>query len=595
LFDEVPNLDDPGSPALDSSEEFSYEENNDGETERWKSLENRFDSKAEVPVFSLGMAFRDSRQFKKALVKYGLKAHRSLRFPKDEKNKVRAVCDWKGCQWFTYGSITTRSKWLKVVTFNDVHTCPPRRDNRLVTSTLIAKQYYQQIKDNPTWKVGLIKAAVLKDMMADVSISKCKRAKSLVLQKALDAMKGEYSKVYDYQLELLRSNPGSTVVVCLDPEIEDKQVFERFYVCFDGLKKGFMAGCRKVIGLDGCWFKGANNGNLLCAIGRDANNQMYPIAWAAVPIENYDTWYWFLSLLQKDLNISNGVEEWVLISDQQKGLLKAVSELVPNAEHGMCARHIYANWRKKYTDKKLQKKWWRCAKAASRPLFNLYRAYLAQETPEGAQDMMKTSPEHWSRAFFKIGSNCDSVDNSICESFNNSIMEARFYPVISMCEHIRKKLMVRIQENRTRASNWTGLICPNIFKKLKINIELSARCYVLWNGEDGFEVQEKEDRKYIVNLEKRECTCRYWQLSGLPCQHAISCIYKASQKIDDFIAPCYTIQAYMKTYQHVLRPVEGEENWPTSDMPRPLPPAFVKMPGRHKGGGSRGRSPKELN
>jgi hypothetical protein len=95
-------------------------------------------------------------------------------------------------------------------------------------------------------------------------------------------------------------------------------VFKRFYVCFDACKKGFLAGCRKVIGLDGCWFKGANNGNLLCAIGRDANNQMYPIAWAAVPIECYDTWYWFIGLLQKDLNINNGGEDWVLISDQQK-------------------------------------------------------------------------------------------------------------------------------------------------------------------------------------------------------------------------------------------------------------------------------------
>jgi len=163
-----------------------------------------------------------------------------------------------------------------------------------------------------------MKAAVLKDLFADVSISKCKRAKSIVLQKALDAMKGEYSRVYDYQLELQRSNPGTTVAVCLDPEIEDKKVFEKMYVCFDALKKGLLAGCRKVIGLDGCCFKGANNGNLLCAIGRDANNQMYPVAWAAVPIENYDHWYWFISHLQKDLNMSNGGQDWVLISDQQK-------------------------------------------------------------------------------------------------------------------------------------------------------------------------------------------------------------------------------------------------------------------------------------
>jgi hypothetical protein len=285
LVDEVPNLEEPNSPYLDSSDDYSYEENSDGETERWKSVENRYDSKTEIPFFSLGMAFRDSRQFKKALVKYGLKTHRHLRFEKDEEKRVRAVCTWPGCKWLIYGSITSRSEWLKVVTFEDVHSCAPRRDNKLVTCSVIAKHYYQQIKDNPTWKVGLIKNAVQRDMLTDVSLSKCKRAKSIVLQQALDAMKGEYTRVYDYQLELPRTNPGSTVVVCLDPEIEDRKVFERFYCCFDACKKGFMAGCRKVIGLDGCWFKGSNNGNLLCAIGRDANNQMYPVAWAAVPIE----------------------------------------------------------------------------------------------------------------------------------------------------------------------------------------------------------------------------------------------------------------------------------------------------------------------
>ena len=58
-------------------------------------------------------------------------------------------------------------------------------------------------------------------------------------------------------------------------------------------------------------------------------------------------------MLQKDLNINDGGEGWVIISDQQKGLLNAVADLVPNAEHRMCAKHIYANWRKKYTDKEL--------------------------------------------------------------------------------------------------------------------------------------------------------------------------------------------------------------------------------------------------
>jgi hypothetical protein len=69
-----------------------------------------------------------------------------------------------------------------------------------------------------------------------------------------------------------------------------------------------------------------------------------------------------------------------------------------------------------------------------------------------------------------------------------------------------------------------------------------------------------------------------WQLLGLPCCHAISCIYKASKKLDVYIAPCFTIAKYLKTYEHVLKPIEGPTYWPISDMPRPEPPAFVKMP-----------------
>jgi hypothetical protein len=142
--------------------------------------------------------------------------------------------------------------------------------------------------------------------------------------------------------------------------------------------------------------------------------------------------------------------------------------------------------------------------------------------------------------------------------------------------------MVRIQENIAKVEKWHGTICPNIFKKLKLNIVRSGNCYVLWNGEDGFEVTGNNKWRHTVNLDLRTCSCRYWQLSGLPCCHAISAICKASKALDDFIAPCFTISEYVKIYQHCLQLVEGQQNWPILDMPRPLPPPYVKMPGRPK-------------
>ena len=59
-------------------------------------------------------------------------------------------------------------------------------------------------------------------------------------------------------------------------------VFHIIYICLDACRRGFLDGCRRVIGLDGCFLKGPMKGELLSAIGRDANNQIgEEDAWSA--------------------------------------------------------------------------------------------------------------------------------------------------------------------------------------------------------------------------------------------------------------------------------------------------------------------------
>ena len=126
-----------------------------------------------------------------------------------------------------------------------------------------------------------------------------------------------YGRLWDYRRALLDSNPGSTCELDVEETSSGNVYFKRFYICFKGVKEGWLQGCRRIIGLDGCFLKHTCKGELLTAMGRDANNQMYPIAWAVVRVENYMNWTWFLSLLHDDLNLQLGTG-LTLISDSHK-------------------------------------------------------------------------------------------------------------------------------------------------------------------------------------------------------------------------------------------------------------------------------------
>jgi hypothetical protein len=60
---------------------------------------------------------------------------------------------------------------------------------------MVAQKYFRQIKDNPTWKTEHIQQVVLQDLLADVHISKCKRVKTLVIEKLVAVTNGEYARL----------------------------------------------------------------------------------------------------------------------------------------------------------------------------------------------------------------------------------------------------------------------------------------------------------------------------------------------------------------------------------------------------------------
>ena len=73
---------------------------------------------------------------------------------------------------------------------------------------------------------------------------------------------------------------------------------------------------------------------------------MFPIAYSIVEQENKDSWAWFLNLLMTNLGIDTG-RGWTFISDRHKGLVQVLGELLLDAEHRFCVRHMFNNFSKK--------------------------------------------------------------------------------------------------------------------------------------------------------------------------------------------------------------------------------------------------------
>ena len=125
-----------------------------------------------------------------------------------------------------------------------------------------------------------------------VTRATCYRAKVLAVETLRGSLESHYARLRSYVGELKRSDREGSFELKMNT-IGEKAFFDGFYICFSGLKKGFLNGCRKVISLDGAFLKTMLGGCILSAIGRDGNNQMYPIAWAVCLAKNEVNWKWF--------------------------------------------------------------------------------------------------------------------------------------------------------------------------------------------------------------------------------------------------------------------------------------------------------------
>ncbi|XP_058758242.1 uncharacterized protein LOC131631465 [Vicia villosa] len=291
------------------------------------------------------MEFNTLVDFKEAIREWSVLNGREISFVKNESYRVRVECKAK-CGFLVLCSKVGHKHTYAIKTLVDTHTCARVLNNRSANSRWVAKHVVKKMQSSENVRIRDIMQDVRQKFSVGITVARAWKAKLMAKKIVEGDADMQYAALWRYASELKRVNSGNTVKINVErpsPTIQPR--FGSFYFSFDGCNKGFINGCRPFIGVDGCHLKTKYCGQLLIAVGRDPNDQYFPLAFGVVETETKESWRWFIQLLMEDIGHDKRI---VFISDQQKGLVAVFDEMFERIEHRFCLRHLYANFKKKF-------------------------------------------------------------------------------------------------------------------------------------------------------------------------------------------------------------------------------------------------------
>ncbi|KAH7859911.1 hypothetical protein Vadar_007022 [Vaccinium darrowii] len=265
------------------------------------------------------------------------------------------------------------------------------------------------------------------------------------------------------------------------------------------------------------------------------------------------------------------------------GLENAIKELLPAIEHRHCVRHLHNNFKSAgFPGRSLKDKMRNLARASYIGKFNFLMTELEKEDPPAFTWLSHPdrNPCHWSRSHFIFTPKCDILLNNLYEPFNKAILFARDKPLLTMLERLRFYLMDRIVKRRDFANKWVDDLGPKIHKKIQKIKSRYGDYHIIPCGEGEFEARHIHWGQYSVNLNEQSCSCRRWELTGIPCEYGALVIAMEGGQPEDHVSDWYSKNTFLTSYNHILHPMNGQDMWEKSGKPPIQPPEFKRQTGR---------------
>lgn len=84
---------------------------------------------------------------------------------------------------------------------------------------------------------------------------------------------------------------------------------------------------------------------------------------------------------------------------------------------------------------------------------------------------------------------------------------------------------------------------------------------VLYAGHGEYDVLVGTQYQYIMDINKKTYICLKWNFMGIPCSHAIACLWKSRLEVQNFVDHLYHKQPMQRIYSPLIHPVSGVDDW----------------------------------
>ncbi|XP_074297227.1 uncharacterized protein LOC141627933 [Silene latifolia] len=161
----------------------------------------------------------------------------------------------------------------------------------------------------------------------------------------------------------------------------------------------------------------------------------------------------------------------------------------------------------------------------------------------------------------------------MAETFNSWILETREKPILTMLEEIRQKVMLRMVDKKVQATRCNDIVTPRVQAIINDHMQATRNWKAIEASENVYEVQHVQNSTltYAVRLDESSCTCIYWDINGIPCEHATTTICSKNESPDSYVASWYSKEAYEASYTFSLEPLNGQSIWKKVDGSSILP------------------------